>query len=107
MNGQTRAIAFDYGSYAVPFQVSQLPPESSGRLPGTARQEREGAVSGDRSSVLRKRALRRLSHEHYGAYSALYEQVMSEIPGLTRLVTAANRWLPSVLVIAGIAEGNQ
>jgi hypothetical protein len=41
-------------------------------------------VSGDRSSALRKRALRRLSHEHYPAYSALHEQVLSETPGLTR-----------------------
>jgi hypothetical protein len=41
-------------------------------------------VSGDRSSVLRKRALRQLSREQYAAYSALYEQVLAEIPRLTR-----------------------
>jgi hypothetical protein len=42
--------------------------------------------------VLRKRALRRLSHEHYLAYSALYEQVLSEIPGLTRYQARGRAW---------------
>ena len=41
-------------------------------------------MSGDRSSVLRKRALCRLSREQHAAYSTLYEQVLAEIPGLTR-----------------------
>jgi hypothetical protein len=49
-------------------------------------------VSGDRSSVLRKRALRRLSHEQYTAYSALYEQVLSEIPGVTRHQARGRAW---------------
>jgi hypothetical protein len=49
-------------------------------------------VSGDRSSVLRKRALRRLSHEYYAAYSALYEQVLSETPGLTRYQARGRAW---------------
>jgi hypothetical protein len=42
--------------------------------------------------VLRKRALRRLSHEQYAAYSALYEQVLSEIPGLTRHRARGRAW---------------
>ena len=42
------------------------------------------ADSGDRSSLLRKRALRRLSREQHAAYSALYEQVQSESAGLSR-----------------------
>ena len=37
-------------------------------------------MSGDRSSLLRKRALRRLSHEQYAAYSTLYEQVLRRSP---------------------------
>lgn len=41
-------------------------------------------MSGNRSPKLRKRALRRLSHEQYAAGSALYEHVLPEIPGLTR-----------------------
>ena len=41
-------------------------------------------MSGDRSSVLRKRALCQLSHEQPTAYSILYEQVLSEFPDLTR-----------------------
>jgi len=49
-------------------------------------------VSGDRSSALRKRALRRLSHEHYPAYSALYEQVLAETPGLTRYQARGRAW---------------
>lgn len=49
-------------------------------------------MSGDRSSALRKRALRRLSHEHYPAYSALYEQVLSETPGLTRYQARGRAW---------------
>jgi hypothetical protein len=49
-------------------------------------------VSGDRSSVLRKRALRRLSHEQYAAYSALYEQVLAEIPGLNRHHARGRAW---------------
>jgi hypothetical protein len=49
-------------------------------------------VSGDRSSALRKRALRRLSHEHYPAYSALHEQVLSETPGLTRYQARGRAW---------------
>ena len=49
-------------------------------------------MSGDRSSVLRKRALRRASHEHYLAYSALYEQAMSETPGLTRYQARGRAW---------------
>jgi len=40
--------------------------------------------SGDRSSVLRKRALARLGREQHAAYSTLYEQVMAEHPDLTR-----------------------
>jgi len=46
----------------------------------------------DRSSLLRKRALRRLSHEQYPAYTALYEQVLSEIPGLTRHQVRVRAW---------------
>jgi hypothetical protein len=42
--------------------------------------------------VLRKRALRRLSHEQYVVYSALYEQVLSEIPGLTRHQARGRAW---------------
>jgi hypothetical protein len=49
-------------------------------------------VSGDRSSVLRKRALRRLSHEQHAAYSALYERVLSQIPGLTRHQARGRAW---------------
>jgi len=49
-------------------------------------------VSGDRSSVLRKRALRRLCHEQYAAYSTLFEQVLSEIPGLTRHHARCRAW---------------
>jgi hypothetical protein len=49
-------------------------------------------VSGDRSSMLRKRALRRLSHEQHAAYAALYEQVLAEIPGLTRHQARARAW---------------
>jgi hypothetical protein len=49
-------------------------------------------VSGDRSSALRKRALRRLSHEHYPDCSALYEQVLSETPGLTRYQARGRAW---------------
>ena len=49
-------------------------------------------MSGDRSSLLRKRALRRLSHEHYAVYSTLYEQVLSEIPGLTRHQARGRTW---------------
>ena len=49
-------------------------------------------MSGDRSSVLRKRALRRLSHEQYAAYSTLYEQVLAEIPGLTRHHARGRAW---------------
>jgi hypothetical protein len=49
-------------------------------------------VSGDRSSALRKRTLRRLTHEHYPAYSALYEQVLSETPGLTRYQARGRAW---------------
>ena len=49
-------------------------------------------MSGDRSSLLRKRALRRLSHEQYAAYSTLYEQVLAEIPGLTRHHARPRAW---------------
>jgi hypothetical protein len=49
-------------------------------------------VSGNRSSMLRKRALRGLSHEQYAAYSTLYEQVLSEIPGLTRHHARCRAW---------------
>lgn len=49
-------------------------------------------LSGDRSSVLRKRALRRLSHEQPAAYSMLYEQVLSEIPDLTRYRARGRAW---------------
>ena len=42
--------------------------------------------------MLRKRALRRLSHEQYAAYSTLYEQVLSEIPGLTRHHARGRAW---------------
>jgi hypothetical protein len=52
----------------------------------------EVAVSGDRSSVLRKRALRRLSHEQHAAYAALYEQVLAETPGLTRHHARGRAW---------------
>ena len=49
-------------------------------------------MSGDHSSLLRKRALRRLSHEQHTAYAALYEQVLSEIPGLTRHQARPRAW---------------
>ena len=49
-------------------------------------------MSGDRSSLLRKRALRRLSREQPAAYSALYEQVLSEAPGLTRYQARGQAW---------------
>jgi hypothetical protein len=49
-------------------------------------------VSGDRSSVLRKRALRRLSHEQPAAYSMLYEQVVSQAPDLTRHQARGRAW---------------
>ncbi len=49
-------------------------------------------MSGNRSSLLRKRALRRLSHEQYAAYAALYEQVLAEIPGLTRHQARPRAW---------------
>lgn len=49
-------------------------------------------MSGDRSSVLRKRALRRLSHEQHAAYSTLYEQVLAESPGLTRHHARGRAW---------------
>lgn len=49
-------------------------------------------MSGDRSSLLRKRALRRLSHEKHAAYAALYEQVLAEIPGLTRHHARGRAW---------------
>jgi len=42
--------------------------------------------------LLRKRALRRLSHEQYTAYAALYEQVLAEIPGLTRHQARPRAW---------------
>lgn len=42
------------------------------------------AESRDHSSLLRKRALRRLSREQHAAYGALYEQVLSESAGLSR-----------------------
>jgi hypothetical protein len=49
-------------------------------------------VSGDRSSLLRKRALRRLSREQPAAYSTLYEQVLSKTPGLTRYQARGQAW---------------
>ena len=49
-------------------------------------------MSSDRSSVLRKRALRRRSHEQHAAYCALYEQVLAEIPGLTRHHARGRAW---------------
>lgn len=49
-------------------------------------------MSGNRSSMLRKRALRRLSHEQYAAYSELYEQVLSETPGITRHLARPRAW---------------
>jgi hypothetical protein len=57
-----------------------------------ARHEREVALSGNRSSLLRKRALRRLSHEQPAAYAALYEQVLAETPGLTRHQARPRAW---------------
>jgi hypothetical protein len=48
--------------------------------------------SRDRSSLLRKRALRRLSHEQHAAYAVLYEQVLAETPGLTRHQARPRAW---------------
>ena len=42
--------------------------------------------------MLRKRALRRLSHEQPVAYSALYEQVLSETSNLTRYQVRGQAW---------------
>ena len=49
-------------------------------------------MSGNRSSLLRKRALCRLSHEQRAAYAAHYEQVLAEIPGLTRYQARPRAW---------------
>lgn len=49
-------------------------------------------TASDRSSNLRKRALRRLSHEHYAEYSALYEQVLSQAPDTTRHCARSRAW---------------
>jgi hypothetical protein len=49
-------------------------------------------TASNRSSNLRKRALRKLSHEHYPEYSALYERVLSEIPGMTRHGVRSRAW---------------
>src|ERR1700677_1795461 len=49
-------------------------------------------MSGNQSSTLRKRALRRLSREQHAAYSAHYEQVLSEIPGVTRHRARGRAW---------------
>lgn len=51
-----------------------------------------GAVVSNESSIARKRALRRLSREEHTAYSALYEQVVSQIPGLTRHQVRGRTW---------------
>jgi hypothetical protein len=49
-------------------------------------------TASDRSSNLRKRALRKLSHEHYPEYSALYEHVLAETPGMTRHCVRSRAW---------------
>jgi hypothetical protein len=49
-------------------------------------------TTSNRSSNLRKRALRKLSHEHYGEYSALYEDVLSETPRMTRHCARSRAW---------------
>lgn len=49
-------------------------------------------TTSNRSSNLRKRALRKLSHEHYREYSALYEDVLSETPGMTRHCVRSRAW---------------
>jgi hypothetical protein len=46
-------------------------------------------VGGKGSSLL---PLRRLGHEQYAAYAALYEQVLAEIPGLTRHQARPRAW---------------
>lgn len=49
-------------------------------------------TASNRSSNLRKRALRKLSHEHYAEYSALYEHVLSLAPGMTRHRARSRAW---------------
>jgi hypothetical protein len=49
-------------------------------------------AASNRSSRLRKRALRKLSHEHYREYSALYEHVLSQAPGMTRHLVRSRAW---------------
>ena len=49
-------------------------------------------TTSNRSSSLRKRALRKLSHEHYREYSALYEDVLAETPGMTRHLVRSRAW---------------
>ena len=67
--------------------------QEEARPPDAAlKHELEAAASGDRSSLLRKQALRRLSHEQHAAYAALYEQVLAEIPGLTRHQARPRAW---------------
>ncbi|HLJ98960.1 MAG TPA: hypothetical protein VKU39_03520 [Streptosporangiaceae bacterium] len=48
--------------------------------------------SADLSSALRKRALRKLSHEQCAAYTALYERLLAENPGLTRYQARGRTW---------------
>ncbi len=49
-------------------------------------------TTSNRSSNMRKRALRKLSHEHYREYSALYEDVLAETPGMTRHLVRSRAW---------------
>jgi AraC-like DNA-binding protein len=51
--------------------------------PGPAAAEAGAAGTSARFPVHRKRALRQLAREQHAAYSALYEQVLSRVPGLT------------------------
>lgn len=59
---------------------------------GTSPRRSGTQLSRDRSSLLRKRALRRLSHEQPAAYSSLYEQVLAQTPGLTRYQARGRAW---------------
>jgi hypothetical protein len=49
-------------------------------------------TASNRSSNLRKRALRKLSHEHYAEYSALYEHVLSQAADMTRHRARSRAW---------------
>lgn len=59
---------------------------------GTSPRRSGTRLSRDHSSLLRKRALRRLSHEQPAAYSSLYEQVLAQTPGLTRHQARGRAW---------------